>query len=54
MKNNSTTANGRKRILKGSKLTIGMDLGDRFTYYCLLDEAGEVMTKKSCRQRSQR
>ena len=43
MKKNSTTAIGRKRIFKRSKLTIGMDLGDRFTYYCILDEAGEVI-----------
>ena len=23
-----------------------MDLGDRFTYYCVLDEAGEVMVEQ--------
>jgi transposase len=46
MKKNSTVAIRRKQIFKGKKLTIGMDLGDRFTYYCVLDEAGEVMVEQ--------
>jgi transposase len=46
MKKNSTVAIRRKQIFKGNKLTIGMDLGDRFTYYCVLDEAGEVMVEQ--------
>ncbi|MGD0907621.1 MAG: transposase [Candidatus Acidiferrales bacterium] len=46
MKNNSTVATRRKQIFKQKRLTIGMDLGDRFTYYCVLDEAGEVMLEK--------
>jgi len=46
MKKNSTMATSRKQIFKGKKLTIGMDLGDRFTYYCILDEAGEVMVEQ--------
>jgi transposase len=46
MKENSTVATRRKQIFKGKKLTIGMDLGDRFTYYCVLDEAGEVMVEQ--------
>ena len=29
-------------IFKGHKLTIGLDLGDRFSFYCVLDEAGEI------------
>ena len=43
MKKNSTVGTRRKRILSEKKLTIGMDLGDRFTYYCVLDPAGEVL-----------
>src|SRR6202795_349278 len=43
MKKNSTVATRRKQIFKQKRLTIGMDLGDRFTYYCVLDEVGEVM-----------
>ncbi len=31
------------RILKADKLTIGLDLGDRFSSYCVLDEAGEIL-----------
>src|SRR6202451_3280797 len=46
MKKNSTVAPKRKRIFRDQKLTIGMDLGDRFTYYCVLDEAGEVMVEQ--------
>ena len=46
MKKNSTIATGRKQIFKQKQLTIGMDLGDRFTCYCILDEAGEVMVEQ--------
>ena len=46
MKKNITVAIRRKQMFKGKKLTIGMDLGDRFTYYCVLDEAGEVMVEQ--------
>jgi transposase len=34
-------------ILKQRKLTIGMDLGDRATRYCVLNEAGEVILERS-------
>src|ERR1700686_3873708 len=46
MKKNSIVATRRKQIFKHKQLTIGMDLGDRFTYYCVLDEAGEVMVEQ--------
>jgi transposase len=46
MKKNSTVATRRKQIFKHTQLTIGMDLGDRLTYYCILDEAGEVMVEQ--------
>ena len=46
MKKNSTMARKRKQIFNEKKLTIGMDLGDRFTYYCILDEAGEVVVEQ--------
>ena len=46
MKKNSTVARKRKQICSGKTLTIGMDLGDQFTYYCVLDEAGEVMVEQ--------
>ena len=46
MKKNSTVAPKRKRIFSEKKLTIGIDLGDRFSCYCVLDEAGEVMVEQ--------
>jgi len=38
-------ATGNK-IFKGHQLTIGLDLGDRSSYYCVLDEAGEVILEQ--------
>jgi hypothetical protein len=34
-----------KKIKKNAsqKLTIGLDLGDRWSWYCVLDEAGEAV-----------
>ena len=46
MKKNSAVAAKRKQIFREKKLTIGMDLGDQSTYYCVLDEAGEVMVEQ--------
>src|SRR5450432_2746817 len=43
MKKNNTVATGRKQIFKQAKLTIGLDLGDRTSYYCILDEVGNVI-----------
>ena len=43
MKKISTVAIGRMQIFKGKQLTIGLDLGDRTSHYCMLDEAGEVI-----------
>jgi transposase len=31
---------------KESKLTIGLDLGDRWSFYCVLDEAGKVILEQ--------
>ncbi len=47
MKKNSTVAVGRKQIFKQAKLTIGLDLGDRTSYYCILDEAGNVIWERN-------
>ena len=47
MKKNSTVAAGRKQILKQARLTIGLDLGDRASYYCILDAAGNVIWEGS-------
>jgi transposase len=42
MKKGSTAAATSKRNFD-RKLTIGLDLGDRSSWYCVLDEAGEVI-----------
>ena len=47
MKKNSTVATRRKQIFKQAKLTIGLDLGDRTSHYCMLDEAGNVILESN-------
>jgi transposase len=46
MKKTSTVRVNRNMIFKGHKLTIGLDLGDRWSFYCVLDEAGEVLLEQ--------
>src|ERR1700758_4852005 len=43
MKKISTVQAFGNEILKGQKLTIGLDLGDRWSFYCVLDEAGKII-----------
>jgi transposase len=43
MRKSSTVGLERIAIFKDQKLTIGLDLGDRFSQYCILNEAGEVI-----------
>src|ERR1700680_793909 len=43
MKKISTVAIERIQIFKEKQLTIGLDLGDRTSHYCVLNEAGEVI-----------
>src|SRR6266699_985507 len=33
-------------IFKEQKLTIGVDLGDRWSFYCVLDEAGRILLEQ--------
>jgi hypothetical protein len=42
----STVRTNGNRIFKGRKLTIGLDLGDRSSYYCVLDDMGEVILER--------
>ena len=42
MKKISTVAVKQIKNFSEQKLTIGLDLGDRSSWYCVLDEAGEV------------
>src|ERR1700731_4066513 len=46
MKKTSTLRINRNMIFKGHKLTIGLDLGDRWSCYCVLDEAGEIILEQ--------
>src|SRR5271169_5725345 len=43
MKKISTVAIEGMQIFKEHQLTIGLDLGDRTSHYCILDEAGHVI-----------
>jgi transposase len=46
MKKPSTTTVTRMRKLDGDQLTIGLDLGDRSSFYCVLNGAGEVILEE--------
>jgi Transposase len=46
MKKISTAAVKQNRNFPEQKLTIGFDLGDRSSWYCVLDEQGEVMLEQ--------
>ncbi len=46
MKKISTVATQQIRNFSQPKLTIGLDLGDRSSWYCLLDEVGEVLQEQ--------
>src|SRR6266478_7689780 len=46
MKKISTAVARRTKNFSQPKLTIGLDLGDRSSWYCVLDEAGEVLLEQ--------
>jgi hypothetical protein len=46
MKKVSTVAAKRSRNFSQQKLTIGLDLGDRNSWYCVLDEAGHIQQEQ--------
>src|ERR1700733_5074877 len=46
MKKTSTVRVNGNMIFKGHKLTIGLDLGDRSSFYCVLDEGGQVILEQ--------
>jgi len=46
MKKISTLAAQKVEKIEGQKLTIGLDLGDRTSWYCVLDGAGEVVLEQ--------
>ncbi len=46
MKKVSTVAVKASRKISQQKLTVGLDLGDRSSWYCVLDEAGRVLLEQ--------
>src|ERR1700720_5000771 len=46
MKKVSTVAVKATKNFSQPTLTIGLDLGDRWSWYCLLDEVGEVVQEQ--------
>jgi transposase len=49
MKKVSTIAVAQSRNISQQKLTIGLDLGDRNSWYCVLDEAGQIQLEQRVR-----
>jgi len=46
MKKVSTVATSRIENFKDHQLTIGLDLGDRWSWYCVLNEMGEIVLER--------
>ena len=46
MKKISTAAAEKMEKVEGQRLTVGLDLGDRSSWYCVLNEAGEVLLER--------
>src|SRR5574340_157578 len=49
MKKVSTVGTRQSRDFSQQKLTIGVDLGDRNCWYCVLDEAGQIQVEQRVR-----
>ena len=49
MKKVSTAVSHQDRIFSQPTLTIGLDLGDRNSWYCVLDEAGQIQVEQRVR-----
>src|ERR1700746_3641753 len=52
MKKVSTAATKQSRNISRQRLTIGLDLGDRNSWYCVLDEAGTIQLEQRVRTTS--
>jgi Ethanolamine utilization protein EutJ (predicted chaperonin) len=46
MKKISTVAAKPSKKISQQKLTVGLDLGDRNSWYCVLDESGHVVVEQ--------
>jgi transposase len=49
MKKVSTVAAKASKKISPQKLTVGLDLGDRSSWYCVLDEAGQIQLEQRVR-----
>ena len=49
MKKTSTAASMQSGNISQQKLTIGLDLGDRNSWYCVVDEAGQIQLEQRVR-----
>ena len=49
MKKVSTAVTMQSRNISQQKLTIGLDLGDRNSWYCVVDEAGQIQLEQRIR-----
>ena len=49
MKKVSTRATKQSRKISRPTLTIGLDLGDRHSWYCVLDPAGQIQREQRVR-----
>ena len=49
MKKVSTAVTMQSRNISQQKLTIGLDLGDRSSWYCVVDEAGQIQLEQRVR-----
>src|SRR4030095_5002711 len=49
MKKVSTVATKQSRNISRQRLTIGLDLGDRSSWYCVLDATGEIVLEQKLR-----
>ncbi len=49
MKKGSLAASKQSRNISQQKLTIGLDLGDRNCWYCVVDEAGQIQLEQRVR-----
>jgi predicted NBD/HSP70 family sugar kinase len=49
MKKVSTAVTMQSRNISQQKLTIGLDLGDRNSWYCVLDETGQIQREQRVR-----
>ena len=47
MKKVSTAAVKATKNFSQPKLTIGLDLGDRWSWHCVLNEAGEIVLEQN-------